>query len=85
MSMSIPISFDAALVSAVVGVVGWVLKIAIQKLIEVLMQTMAKVEVFKEKIDGFTVAIAEIEKMKKDLNIYYARLKELEQKGDQNG
>ena len=74
-----PISLDTIIVSVVIGGVGWALKIAIQELIKTLLQTMATVEVFRQKIDGFSIAIAEIEKMKKDLNQYYSELKKIKE------
>ena len=74
-----PISLDTIIVSVVIGGVGWALKIATQELIKTLLQTMATVEVFRQKIDGFSIAIAEIEKMKKDLNQYYSELKKIKE------
>lgn len=71
--------------SAVVALVGyglkavaWALIEAMQALVKKLVETISRVEILDSKMDVLTQAVGDVQKIRTDLNSFYARLKKLE-------
>ena len=85
MNLQTDISLNTLIISLVVALVGWALKGALwatgeacKKLIETLLTTMAKVEVLDAKLLDLIKTVGDVQKIRTDLNSFYTRLKELE-------
>jgi phosphopentomutase len=78
------LSLSTILISSVsvgaIGLVGWALKETAKTLISTLIKTMARVEMLDGKIADILKQTGAFPKMQQDLNEYYKRLKEIEDK-----
>lgn len=88
MNLQFDISISTVIVSVVVGVVGWSLKAVAhaaietfkeiaKKLLEKMVETIARVEVLDAKLDRLVDAVGDHEKLRSDINQYYRQLKDL--------
>ncbi len=87
MSVVNDLSLNTLIISGVVAVVGYLLKGVLwalgevcKTLIETLLKTMAKVEVLDTQLSKVIEAVGDVQKIRTDLNGFYARLKVLEDK-----
>ena len=85
------LSLNTLILSGVVLVVGWGLKAvawavieAIKALVTKLAETIGKVEVLDAKLSEVVKTIGDVEKLRNDVNSYYARLKKLEARFENN-
>ncbi len=86
MGLDNDISLSTLVMSGVVAVVGWLLRggmkllvLAIQTLVKKMVETISKVDLLDAKIADILKTIGDHEKMKTDINAFYARLKKLEE------
>lgn len=87
MNLVADVSLNTLIISAVVGLVGWGLKgvawalgETCKKLIVTLTTTIVKVEMLEKDLAKVTEAIGEVQRIRTDLNSFYGRLKEVEDK-----
>lgn len=85
--MILDLSLNTLIISGVVILVGWGLKGAMwalgeacKNLVTTLISTMAKVELLDSKVTELINAVGDVHKIRHDLNGFYSRLKELEEK-----
>lgn len=85
MSFHADLSLNTLIISIVVGIAGFALKGALwavgeicKRLIEKLIETISRVEVLDTKMTDLITAVGDVQKIRTDLNGFYARLKELE-------
>lgn len=65
-------------VSTVIAAVGWGLKEVATNLITTLVKTIGRVEILDSKLEKLIETVGDVQKIRTDLNGFYARLKELE-------
>ncbi len=87
MNLIADVSLNTLIISAVVGIVGyllkgvaWALGETCKNLITTLTRTIIKVEMLEKDLAKVAEAIGEVQRIRVDLNGFYARLKEVEDK-----
>ncbi len=89
MNLIADVSLNTLIITAVVGLVGWGLKGVAWALMETcktlivtLTRTILKVEGLEKQIHQLVEAVGDIQRIRSDLNGFYARLKRCEDKLD---
>ena len=72
------VSVSTMLISAVIALVGWGLKKTATALVVKIVELIIKLTLVDGKMAEITSAVAEVPRIKADVNEYYRRLKKLE-------
>ncbi len=75
--VTVTIFIVGAIVSVVVAVVGWALKKLGESLVDLLIENKAQTQLLDAKLAKVIDTIGDVEKMRRDINLYYKELKDL--------